>query len=84
MGDLFQLLQMHKVRADNNQTIQRLDRQQSINTVTELRVRSQGFGDPCHASIGFKNGSHVGVRQQGDIAQVLLSHHAAPDDAVVD
>ena len=38
----------------------------------------------AHLGVGFEDGGNLSLFQQGDVAQVLLAHHAAADDAVAD
>ena len=82
--DLFQLADMFKVRADNDQSIELIPRQQIIHTVRDKSPPSQFSRHFRQFTERVINSYHLALRQQVDVFDMLLPHHTAADQPIFD
>ncbi len=81
-GDLAQLRGMQMVGACDEDAVELRPGKEFKQRVDKHSARRERCSDGAHWRIRLENRDHVGIRQQRDVAQMLLTHHAASDDAV--
>jgi len=80
--DLFHLGQVAIVRRGDEQTIHPRIGHDIGERRAKARAGCKRRGGRAHPRVGLKDRGDLGIWQQGDVAQMLLPHHAAADDAI--
>ena len=81
-GNLLQLFGMPEVGAGDHQTVHVFACDHIFQAATALRAWRQRDRARRHSLVRFKDASDSAGRQERDIAQMLLAHHAAADKTV--